>query len=476
MTRGLALVAASALLFACSPGGPAASTPAPTPTHSTPSPKEGAFTGTVAGAKYLVEIPPKWNGALLLYSHGYVAPGSPEAASDSGDATTNAWLRAQGYALAGTSYGKTGWAIEDAFKAQLALLDEFALRFGKPRMTIAWGHSLGGIVTAGLVQVHPDRFDAALPMCGVLGGGIANWNGGLDEGFIAKTLLDRAGTIQLVHVVDAGGNLNTARQLLVAAQATAEGRARLALVAAAGNLPGWSNPTLPEPDPSDFTTILANQVEGLRTDFAYSFAFRAELESRAGGNPSWNTGVDYGSILSHSPYAAMVRALYAVAGLSLEADLAALAAAPRISADASAVDYLDRFITFNGHLAIPVLTLHTTGDGLVVVSNEAAYADVVTASGSTANLRQLFTHRAGHCVFTPAEQITAFQVLFARLRTGNWDAGLTPVALNRQATELGSQYNGGTIPGLGFVAATAAFASYQPAPFPRPFDSRSKRP
>src|SRR5205823_14180803 len=37
------------------------------------------------------------------------------------------------------------------------------------------------IITAGLVQLHPDLFAAALPMCGVLAGGIANWNGALDR-------------------------------------------------------------------------------------------------------------------------------------------------------------------------------------------------------------------------------------------------------------------------------------------------------
>ena len=467
MKRLAGLLATVALVAACTGS---------TPSGVSPSPTSGRFTGTVAGAKYLIEVPANWNGTLLLYSHGYAAPGTPENAADSGDDTTAGWLKSQGYALAGTSYGKTGWALEDAFKAQPALLDEFARHLGKPRRVIAWGHSLGGIVTAGLVQLHPDRFAAALPMCGVLGGGIANWNGGLDEAFVAKILLDPGGSLQVVHVTDPGANLNAARQLLVSAQATSAGRARLALVAAVGDVPGWSNPTKPEPDPTDFASIETNQGEGLRTDFAYSFAYRAELESRAGGNPSWNTGVDYAALLTRSAYAAEVHALYTTAGLSIDTDLAALAAAPRITADPAAVDYLDRNITFNGRLGIPVLTLHTSADGLVVVPNEAAYADVVQAAGSAANLRQLYTHRAGHCVFTPAEQITAFKVLFARLATGTWDAVATPAQLNQQATDLGSSYNGGNLPGLGFYPAPPAFSAFDPPPFPRPFDSRSKRP
>src|SRR5207247_10443938 len=81
--------------------------------------------------------------------------------------------------IAGSSYSSTGWALEDAFKDQIALLDLFGSHLGKPRRVIAWGASLGGIVTAGLVQLHPGRFAAAMPLCGVLAGGLATWNAGL---------------------------------------------------------------------------------------------------------------------------------------------------------------------------------------------------------------------------------------------------------------------------------------------------------
>lgn len=54
---------------------------------------------------------------------------------------------------------------------------------------------------------------------------------------------------------------------------------------------------------------------------------RADLERRAGGNPSWNVGVDYGRQLAHSPNRDLVRRAYREAGLSLHADLHRLAAA-----------------------------------------------------------------------------------------------------------------------------------------------------
>src|SRR2546429_587969 len=78
---------------------------------------------------------------------------------------------------------------------------------GTPAHTIAWGHSLGGIITGGLLQTHSNRFDAALPMCGVVAGGVAVWNEGLDAEFVIKQLLAPSSSVQLVHITNPN-NLN----------------------------------------------------------------------------------------------------------------------------------------------------------------------------------------------------------------------------------------------------------------------------
>ena len=70
----------------------------------------------------------------------------------SGAGAVSSWLLSRHYAIAGSSYSTTGWALEDAFKDQIALLDLFERRVAKPERVIAWGHSLGGIITAGGVR------------------------------------------------------------------------------------------------------------------------------------------------------------------------------------------------------------------------------------------------------------------------------------------------------------------------------------
>jgi pimeloyl-ACP methyl ester carboxylesterase len=426
--------------------------------------------GTLAdGATYLIQCPPgAWNGTLYLYSHGYVSPASSSnPAQDVGDPVTGAWMLGHGYALAGSSYASTGWAIAQALPDQVSTLDAFGSRYGQPATTVAWGHSLGGIITAGLIQDYPRRFDAALPMCGVLSGGVATWNTALDAAYAFQKLI--APSVQIVNIADPTGNLQAAEAAGAQAQQTAAGRARLALVSALGDTPGWFDPSLPEPAASDYATQEANQFEwGSQVTFPFVFAFRAELEARAGGNPSWNTGVNYVADLVKSADFKEVKALYQAAGLSLTKDLLTLDNSPRVKASPKAEAYLIKNISFNGNISVPVLTMHTTGDGLVVPENEQAYRSAVDRAGRGNLLRQVFVHRAGHCAFTPAETVTAVQTLENRLASGRWHVP-GPAAMNAQAAALGPQLN--IFSAGGAVAPTApAFLSYSPARYLRPFN------
>jgi pimeloyl-ACP methyl ester carboxylesterase len=441
-------------------GGLTASTAAASPSSCGGTGAVTTSTGTLAdGATFEIQCPAgAWNGTLFLYSHGYVVPGSANPTRDVGDPVTGAWLLGHGYALAGSSYATTGWAIQQALPDQIGTLDTFDHAYGTPKDTIAWGHSLGGIITAGLIQDYPGRFTAALPMCGVLSGGVATWNTALDAEFAFQKLIDPS--VQIVNITNPSANLAAAEAAAAKAQQTPQGRARLALVSALGDTPGWFTPGSPEPAPTDYAAQEANQaLWGQNVTFPFVFAFRAELEARAGGNPSWNTGVNYVTDLARSADRAEVSALYRAAGLSLTRDLATLNFSPRIRAKTSAEEYLARYIAFNGKISVPVLTMHTTGDGLVVPENEQAYRSVVHRAGSGALLRQVFVHRAGHCTFTPAETITAVQVLLNRLSAGQWDVP-SPAAMNSQAAALGPQDNN----------FPPAFISYRPAPYLRPFD------
>ena len=128
------------------------------------------------------------------------------------------------------------------------------------------------------------------------------------------------------------------------------------------------------------------------------------------------------------------------------------------TAERPAVRYLTRNIVYNGEFDIPELTLHTTGDGLVLNQDEQAYASIAE---NPSLLRQTFVHRAGHCTFPPAETIAAFSALIRRIDTHQW-SGLSPAALNAAAASLGQPFN----------IAPPEYTPFTPTAFPRPFSRK----
>lgn len=449
-TRTRTLVALAALLL-CGPVSPAARA-ADSPAH---------IEGTLpSGATYLMDVPARWNGTVLLYSHGYRPAGPANPAQNAPDDATKSLLLEAGYALAGSSYATTGWAVTDAVPDQLSTLDAFTGRFGQARETIAWGTSYGGLVTTAIAERHPERIHGSLSMCGLVQGGVANWNSTLDPVFALRTLLAPDSGIPLTGLESQSEAASAAKTLsttITDAQSTGAGRARIALAAALHNIPGWNNPAQTRPGPTDWDTQEANQYQGILGLILYpAFSWRQEAESRVGGNMSWNTGVDYTAMLHRSPLYKEVTELYSKAGLSLRNDLTTLNTAPRIKADRGAVEKMARTSSFTGRLAKPQLDIHTTGDGLIPVQAESALRRAVTAAGSAPLLQQAYVENAGHCTFSPAEQIAALHTLEDRIATGRWKAA-GPDALNARASEADP-----TTP--------ARFVGYRPASYPRPYD------
>ncbi|WP_406690459.1 prolyl oligopeptidase family serine peptidase [Saccharopolyspora sp. ID03-671] len=421
-----------------------------------PAHVEGAL---ASGATWVMDVPEDWNGTVLLFSHGYQAAGQPNPAENAPSDEAAAIALREGYALIGSSYAATGWAVEQAVPDQLATLDEFTARFGSADRTIAWGQSYGGLVTTTIAERHADRVDATLSMCGLVHGGVANWNSTLDPAYAVKTLLAPGSGYPLVDFADeqeASAAATEMTGVVDRAQTTPQGRARIALAAALHNIPGHNDPAQPEPGDRDWEAQQRNQYEVMARFPATAMEWRQEAESRAGGNMSWNTGVDYARMLADSPFAPEVAALYESAGLSLNDDLNALATAPRIDADPGAVDYMTRNVAFTGRLSAPQLDIHTTGDGLVPVQVASAHRDAVEEAGTTEELRQAFVDRPGHCTFTPGEQLAALHAVETRLDTGRWQ-GTGPAALNA-AAEV--EQPGGD----------HSYVRFRPSPYPRPYD------
>ncbi|MCC3282857.1 hypothetical protein [Arthrobacter caoxuetaonis] len=454
-------VLSAALIFAAVTAASAAIAPA----HAVPvSEKRAAAAfeepasevrGTLpGGGRYVLHEPARWNGTVLMWNPGY--GGAPEA-SAAPNPTVRGWLLSNGYALAGSTAAAGGWGVEGLIGNQPALLDAVESELGKPEFVVSWGSSMGGLTSVANMEAYPQMFDAALPLCGSVAGAIPMLNGSLDGAFVLKMLLAPGDNrLELVDVQDEPTRQAAFREVLDEAQATPAGRARIALAAAVAQLPSWTQAGTPEPSPRDY----AAQQEQLYAAFMFGvISPRQPLEERAGGNFSWNTGVDYARSLDQSGQAKMVRSLYAEAGISLANDLKTVNTAGRVSADPAAVAYMQANATPLGDIDGPVLSLHETGDTAPTVTQAGTYAERVRRNGDNAFLRQAFVDRPGHCNFADAEIAAMVTTLQQRLDSGRWASLAHPATLNRLADRIAKEDN---------LGRGGSFSSFQPPRMLRP--------
>ncbi len=86
----------------------------------------------------------------------------------------------------------------------------------------------------------------------------------------------------------------------------------------------------------------------------------------------------------------------------------------RFSADLNALSDIGLNYQTNGKLAVPLVTLHTTGDPIVPYGQELTYLFKVWGAGRGSKLISLPVTRYGHCAFTPKEAIFAFALAVYR--------------------------------------------------------------
>jgi hypothetical protein len=430
----------------------AAGTAAPAAAAST------SYGGTLTdGATWKAEVPDDWNGIVILASHGFGPPVLPPSGVLPPPVQTA--LLDRGYAVAGSSYQPSlpgsWWALKSAVGDQFETIDAFTAAVGEePDRVLALGTSMGGLVSALEAEQTEGDIDGALTTCGIVAGAVHLNNYQLDAEYVISKLLSPT-PIQLVDFLPnigagflSGIALTNAAQQ---AQTTPEGRARLALALAFLNAPPAASGQ-PIPDLNDPEAVEAAQFAGYFGAFpvmVFIQAARPWIELSAGGNGSWTLGEDFKSLLDHSPYAPVVRALYKNAGLDLNADLATLTAGADIAADPDAIASLQETSVPTGQLKVPELNLHTLYDHLVPVEQENEYGSIVRNAGKNSLLRQAYVDRIGHCAFTPAEIVAGVEALRHRVETGRWDSVAEAQKLQEAAESLDL---GG-----------AAFVRYQPA-------------
>ena len=144
------------------------------------SPIQSCVGVTSDGAPYAMQVPANFNGTVALYSHGYrynvdIPAGIPLIGGykvtntpepvPGGNAEVAKYFFSQGIAIVGSGFARQGWNPDSAIKTNVELIDTFKKQFPKTTKVVAWGSSLGGVITQGLAEKHPELVSAVAPMC-----------------------------------------------------------------------------------------------------------------------------------------------------------------------------------------------------------------------------------------------------------------------------------------------------------------------
>ncbi len=121
--------------------------------------------GVIGGAGFRVEVPDNWNGELVMWAHGFRGTGLELTVDNH---PLRELLIPLGYAWAASSFGRNDYDIWNGVHDTHTLVRRFNALVGPPTRVYMTGASMGGHITAVSIEQHPNTYDAALPICGVL--------------------------------------------------------------------------------------------------------------------------------------------------------------------------------------------------------------------------------------------------------------------------------------------------------------------
>jgi hypothetical protein len=320
-------------------------------------------------------MPIGWNGQLVVFAHGYVAPGQPKAFYNltlpDGSSLPDV-VQSLGFAFATTSYRQNGLAILEGADDMLELVARFGETHSTPLRTYVSAVSEGSLVAALLAERSPDVFFGVFATCGPIG----SFNAQIDYVGNFRVLFDYffpgiiPGSPIAIPPTVATNWYSTYVPAIIAALAANPARAVELLRVAKAPF-----------DQANPSTIVNTALDLLW----YNVFATNDAIQKLGGNPFGNKLTLYFGSTN---------------------DLRLNFRVERFTAAPSALAALRAYRT-SGDLRIPLVTLHTTGDDAIPIWQELLYLLKADPSGR-GRFIPLPVVRYGHCSFTTGEVLGAF--------------------------------------------------------------------
>lgn len=387
-----------------------------------------AYWGVHTNAGYHIEVPYEWNGELVVWAHGFRGFGQQELTVD--DHPLRYFLISEGYAWAASSYSRNEYDVTTGVQDTLALLKRFNGIVAKPDKIYMTGLSMGGHISAVIIEQFPNLFVGAMPICGAVGD-YETFDFILDFNLAAQQL----GTGYSVFPVEPTTYVTSTVPSIKANLEAAPGLWPLALNQQGENLKnvvmmqsGGSRPNFDE------AWMFWNSFPDIGTgpgNFLFDLGLSDGVMPRNPGNTAENIDVVYQ--FDNDPELSAEEQ-------SFNDSIFRIALAPQ----SKNPNGLSQVPVINGNLPIPVLTMHNIGDLYAPINNEIAYATKVKQQGKQDLLVSRAYRGVLHCDFTANEMVASFLDLVDWVENGNKPAGDDYLdASNVAAADFGCEFTDG---------------------------------
>lgn len=336
-----------------------------------------------AGSHYLIAVPARWSGVLVVHAHGGPALGEPKMSRADEDIKRWAITLHEGHAWAGSVFREGGFAVTSAAQDTERVRSIFVDHVARPQRTILHGQSWGAMVATRAAELYPSSWEGILLTSGVVAGP-TTYDFRLDLRAIYQYLCNnhprpnepqyslaiglpidsRMTNADLVSRADECLGVR-----LGAAQRTPEQAQKLKTIVDVLKIPESS--------------VLGHLTWG-------TFALQDVTQKNAGVSPLGNAGVRY---------------------TGSSDDVALNAKAPRFTADPQAVARFAADVDHKGQFAAPVISAHGIDDATVFVEGQDTLRERMEAAGNGGRLVQAFVNSADHSYWGDAMYPPLFDAL-----------------------------------------------------------------